>query len=146
MRVHALSMLAALGATLTVAAAQTAPPPKAPPINSYVVRGCLKGSTLTAIEPTQPPLKLPEKLKATSTRVIRDQLKALDGHRVEITGALFGVPGIEEGVVVGDSGTMRVVVGGRDPNITDDMRVDSGDPPFIRATMIKELAPSCTAP
>ena len=41
---------------------EPAPSPKPQPINKYVVRGCLNGSTLTDIEPMQPRLKLPEKL------------------------------------------------------------------------------------
>src|SRR5262245_53932538 len=87
------------------------------PTNKYVIRGCLTGSSLTNIEPTPPPLKLPEKLRVVTTRTIRDQVKALNGHQVELTGGLFGVPGVEEGILINDSGAVRVFLGGADPNL-----------------------------
>jgi hypothetical protein len=122
---------------------EPAPSPKPAPTNKHVVRGCLNRSTLTDIEATPPPLKLPEKLRVTSTRTIRDQVKALSGHQVELTGALFGVPGVEEGILIGDSGAARVYIGGGDPNLGQDLVVNGNDPPTIRATMIKDVAPAC---
>jgi len=47
-------------------------------------------------------------------------------------------------VLIGDSGTIKVYLGGRDPNISDDLLVNRDDPPTIRATMIKDVAPACT--
>jgi hypothetical protein len=146
-----LSIVIAIAAMSSVAAAQDptpptqepAPSPKPPPANKYVIRGCLTGSTLTDIEGTPPPLKLPEKLRVGSPRTIRDQVKALSGHQVELTGALFGVPGVEEGVLIGDSGAARVYIGGGDPNLGQDLVVNRNDPPTIRATMIKDVAPAC---
>src|SRR5262245_54832452 len=91
-------------------ATQESPTPKPPPTNKYAIRGCLNGSTLKDIEPAPPPLKLPEKLRVTSTRTIRDQVKALSGHQVEVTGALFGVPGVEQGILIGDNGVTRVYI------------------------------------
>lgn len=88
-------------------------------------------------------MTFPENLRVTSTRVIRDQVKALTGHRVEVTGALFGIPGVEEGALVADSGALRIYVGGRDPNIDDDLLVNRNDPPSIRVTMIRDLASTC---
>jgi hypothetical protein len=120
-----------------------APSPKSQPTNKYVIRGCLTGSTLTDIEPAPPPLKLPEKLRVASTRTIRDQVKGLNRHQVELTGALFGVPGVEEGILIGDSGAARVYIGGGDPNLGQDLVVNRNDPPTIRATMIKDVAPAC---
>jgi hypothetical protein len=145
-----LSIVITTAAMSSIAAAQdptaqpqeAVPPPRPQPTNQHVLRGCLKGSTLADIEPTSP-LRLPEKLRVTSIRAIRSQVTALGGHQVEVTGALFGVPGVEEGTLLGDSGTLKVYLGGKDPNITDDLLVNRDDPPSIRATMIKDLAPAC---
>jgi hypothetical protein len=142
--VTAAAMSSVAAARAPIAQTQEAGPSPGPqPTNQHVVRGCLNGSTLTDIEPASPPVTLPEKLRVTSIRAIRDQVKALTGHRVEVTGALFGVPGVEEGALIADSGTLRVYIGGRDPNVTDDLLVNRNDPPSMRATMIKELAPTC---
>src|SRR5262245_15560819 len=144
-----LSIVITIAAMSVAAAAQDATPPtQAPatrpqPGNKHVIRGCLKGSTLTDIEPPASPLKLPEKLRVASTRAIRDQVKALNGHQVELTGALFGVPGVEEGILIGDSGAARVYIGGSDPNLGQDLVVNRNDRPKIRATMLKDLAPTC---
>jgi hypothetical protein len=116
--------------------------PKPPPTNKYVVRGCLKGSTLTDIAPTPPRLKLPEKLRVATVRTLRDQVKGLDGHQVELTGALVGVEGVEEGILIGDAAA-KVYIGGGDPNIGQDLVVKRNDPPTIRVTMIKDVAPVC---
>jgi hypothetical protein len=140
-------MIVAMG---SAAAAQDPTPPaqepgaasKPQPTNKYVIRGCLTGSTLTDLEAT-PPLKLPEKLKVASTRTIRDQVKGLNGHQVELTGALFGVPGVEEGILIGDSGAAKVYIGGGDPNLGQDLVVNRNDPPTIRVTMIKDVTPAC---
>lgn len=137
----------AIAAMSTAASAQDptqepAASPQPRPTNMYVVRGCLTKSTLTNIEPL-PPLKLPEKLRVTSTRTIRDQVKALSGHQVELTGALFGVPGVEEGILISDSGSVRVYLGGADPNLGQDLVVNQNNPPTIRATMIKDVASGC---
>src|SRR5262245_19021110 len=113
------------------------PPPR--PTNNYVIRGCLSGSTLTDIEPTPPPLKLPEKLRVVSTRTIRDQVKTLSGHHVELTGALSGVPGVEEGILISDSGAVRVFLGGADPNLGQDLVVNQNKHPTVRALMIKDV-------
>jgi hypothetical protein len=121
---------------------QESPSPRPQPSNKYAIRGCLNGSTLTDIEPTPPPLKLPEKFRVTSTRTIRDQVKALSGHQVEVTGALFGVPGVEEGILIGDNGVTRIYIGGADPNLGQDLVINRNDP-TIRATMIKDVAPAC---
>ena len=146
-----LSIVITTAAMSSAAAAQdpalptqeAAPAPKPQPANKYVIRGCLNGSTLTDIEPTPAPLKLPEKLRVASTRTIRDQVKALSGHQVELIGALYGVPGVEEGILIGDSGAARVYIGGGDPNLGQDLVVNRNDPPTIRATMIKDVASAC---
>jgi hypothetical protein len=144
---HVLStVLTILGMSMAASAQDPTPPTNAPkpqPTNKYIIRGCLNGSTLTQVEPPPPPLKLPQTLRVASPQTIRDQVKALSGHQVELTGALFGVPGAEEGVLIGDSGSARVYVGGGDPNLGQDLVVNRNDPPTIRAMMIKDLAPTC---
>jgi hypothetical protein len=133
-------------AAVSSARAQTQDPNAAParqPTNKFIVRGCLTGSNLTDIEPTNPPVKLPEKLRVRSIRMIRDQVKALDGHQVELTGSLFGVPGVEQGILISDSDAVKVYLGGGDPNLGQDLVVQRNDPPTIRATMIKDLAQAC---
>src|SRR5262245_52374620 len=144
-----LSIAITIAAMSSAAAAQDAtaptqePAPRPQPTNKYVIRGCLKGSTLTDIQPTAAPLKLPEKLRVATTRTIRDQVKGLSGHQVELTGALFGVPGVEEGILISDSGAARVYIGGGDPNLGQDLVVNRNDRPLIRATMIKDVAQAC---
>jgi hypothetical protein len=146
-----LSLLAALLLATVSIAAQSQPPapadakPKPTPMHDLVVRGCLDGTTLTQIEPQTPPLKLPEKLKVASIKVIRDQVKALDGHRVELTGILHGVPGVENGVLVSDSDKMKVYVGGGDSNLGEDQDMLRNERPTMHARTIKDLAPACAA-
>jgi hypothetical protein len=116
---------------------------KAKPARSFVLRGCLRGSTLSQIEPHDPPIKLPNEVKVTSTRAIRSQVKSLSGHQVELAGALHGVPGVETGFLVGDSDSAKLYLGGGDPNLGHDLVV--GEPPTLHANTIKDVAPSCVA-
>jgi len=141
--IAAMSWTAAQDSTAPTQEAGAAP--QAQQTNKYVVRGCLIKSTLTDIEPPPPPLKLPEKLRVTSTRTIRDQVKALNGHQVELTGALFGVAGVQEGILLSDSGAVRVYLGGADPNLGQDLAVNQNNQPMIRATMIKDVASACVS-
>jgi hypothetical protein len=138
-------VLAVFVATAALAAQQAAQEDgaaaKAKPARNFVLRGCLRGSTLLQIEPHDPPIKLPETLKVASTRAIRDQIKALSGHQVELAGALHGVPGVESGFLVGDSDSAKLYVGGGDPNLGNDLVVP--EPPTLHATTIKDVAPSC---
>ena len=90
-------------------------------------------------------MELPEKLKVASLKVIRDQVKALDGHRVELTGILHGVPGVENGVLVSDSDKMKVYVGGGDPTLGEDQDILRNERPTMHARTIKDLAPACAA-
>ena len=150
-----LSLFAAfLLATASIAAQaqQQAPAdakPKPTPMHDLVVRGCLEGTTLTQVEaqtpPQTPPLTLPEKLKVASINVIRDQVKALDGHQVELTGILHGVPGVENGVLVSDSDKMKVYVGGGNSNLGEDQDMLRNERPTMHARTIKDLAPACAA-
>jgi hypothetical protein len=121
------------------AAQQPAPAPK--PVSNFVIRGCLAGAKLKQIEPHDPPIKLPDEVRITTTRAIRDQVKALNGHQVELTGALHGVPGVETGVLIGDSDHAKIYVGGGDPNLGSDLVMQ--EPPTLHTKTIKDVAPSC---
>src|SRR5262245_41033860 len=89
--------------------------PKSQPSKGVVIRGCLTASKLTHVDPQNLAadlvLKLPDTLKVTSIRVIRDQVKALNGHQVEITGALRGIPGMGTGILVADSDNGKLYIG-----------------------------------
>jgi hypothetical protein len=139
-------MIAALLLSIaSIAAAQSQAPAasQSKPTQDLAVRGCLRGSTLMQIEPQMPALKLPEKLRVASFKVIRDQVKALDGHQVEVTGILHGVPGVENGVRVSDSDKMKVYVGGGDSTLGEDQDMLRNEQPTMHARTIKDLAPAC---
>jgi hypothetical protein len=138
------------GAVTALGAVQETTAPKSQPRSGLVIRGCLTGSTLIHVDPqTQLPadlqLKLPDKLTVTSIRVIRSQVKALNGHLVEVTGALRGIPGIETGLLLADSGNAKIYLGGGDPNLGSDHRVARYESPTIHAQMIKDIAAACDA-
>src|SRR5262245_48773081 len=120
---------------------------KAQPSKGAVIRGCLIDSKLTHVDPqnlaADLELKLPDTLKVSSIRVIRDQVKALNGHQVEITGALRGIPGMETGILVADSDHGKLYIGGGDPRLGSDMSVSRNEPPTIHAQMIKNIADAC---
>jgi hypothetical protein len=131
-------------------AIQEAAAPRPQPRAGIVIRGCLTGSKLTHIDPqTQLPadlvLKLPDTLKVTSIRVIRDQVKALSGHQVDVTGALRGIPGMENGMLVVDSENGKLYLGGGDPKLGSDLSVSRNEPPTIHAQMIKDVAETCAS-
>jgi len=142
--VPAVAAIALAGAVpTTVDAAQQSEPRK-----GVVIRGCLTGSKLTHIEPRSElpadlALKLPDRLAVTSIKVIRDQVKALNGHQVEVTGALRGVPGMETGMLVAESGNAKIYLGGGDPRLGSDLSVARNEPPTIHAQMITEVAAAC---
>ncbi|HMF94704.1 MAG TPA: hypothetical protein VKE96_10430 [Vicinamibacterales bacterium] len=143
----AIALVASVSLTAVDAVQETAPP-KPQPRKGVVVRGCLTGSKLTHIDPqTQLPadleLKLPDTLTVASIRVIRDQVKALNGHQVEVTGALRGIPGMETGILVADSNNAKIYLGGGDPKLGSDLSVARYEPPTIDAQMIKDVAAAC---
>jgi hypothetical protein len=121
----------------------TAPKPQAP--KGVVIRGCLTGSKLAHIEPGDPSLTLPDRLRVTSIKVIRSQVKALDGHQVELVGLLRGIPGQETGLLVAESDKGKVYFGGGDPNLGQDLASARAEPPTIHVNTIKDVAPACTA-
>lgn|SRR5262245_45092615 len=138
----------ACGLLTTVDAVQEAAAAKPRPRKGVVIRGCLTGSKLTHIDPQTelPPdleLKLPDTLTVTSIRVIRDQVKALNRHQVEVTGTLRGIPGMETGILVADSDNAKIYLGGGDPTLGSDLSVARYEPPTIDAQMIKDVAAAC---
>ena len=110
-----------------------------PQPKGVVIRGCLTGEKLSRIEPQNVEaaveLKVPDVLRVTSIKVIRDQVKALNGHQVEVTGALVGIPGLEKGLLVVDSPNGKLYFGGSDPDA-----VSRKEPPTIHAELIKDIA------
>jgi hypothetical protein len=109
------------------------------------VRGCLTGSKLTHIE-TDSKLNLPDGLNVSSIKVIRNQVKGLSGHRVELIGRLEGVPGQETGVLIASSDRAKLYFGGGDPNLGADLATGRPESPEIYANTIKDLAPTCDPP
>ena len=124
-----------------VAVAQT-PTPK-----DDVIRGCLNGAKLTHIEPVQQQdakLQLPDVLRVSSIRVIRNQVKALSGHQVELIGSLYGLPGQDRGTLVAD-GKAKLSIGGGDPALGEDLKSQKNELPSMRVKTIKDLADTCPA-
>lgn len=148
--VHAL-IAVVVSPCLTVWAAQATPPPTQQPpaapslTDRYAIRGCLSRSKLTHLDPQgQVPPQLPDILQVTSIKVIRSQVKALEGHQVEVIGTLRGVPGQENGILVAGSDKGRIYLGGADSSLGSDLAPARVDSPTINADTIKDLAPSCT--
>ena len=138
---------AAVGAMAVMVAAvlgqsNQAPPKPAQPAKGVVIRGCLTGEKLSRIEPENVTpaveLALPDVLKVNAIKAIRDQVKALNGHQVELTGALRGVPGVETGIVVAEGDNGKLILGGN-----QDPSVSRNEPPTIYATLIKDIAATC---
>jgi hypothetical protein len=50
--------------------------------------------------------------------VIRDQVKALNGHTVEVVGMLRGIPGQETGLLIADSDDVKIYLGGGDARLS----------------------------
>src|SRR4051812_25798346 len=144
------TLVVAIAASLAPAAFQQNQPTPAPqvqPARRVVIRGCLTGSKLMHLDPQnlapQELAKLPDVLKVTSIRVIRNQVKALNGHEVEVTGALRAIPGMETGLLVVDSDKGKLYFGGGDPSLGQDLTVSSNEPPTIYAQTIKDVAEKC---
>ena len=112
-RLPATIAISAFYAAAAVLGAQTTPPPPAATVpapqrsSDVTIRGCLTGSKLTQIE-TDSKLNLPDTLAVSSIKVIRSQVKALSGHRVELIGRLEGVPGQETGTLIASSDHAKI--------------------------------------
>jgi hypothetical protein len=134
---------AVIVAWITPATAQQTPSsPKRPA--GVAIRGCLTGSKLTHIDPGNVTAPLPDTLEVRSIRVIRDQVKALNGHTVEVIGGLRGIPGQETGLLVADSDDVKVYLGGGDPRLGYDLASPRNEPPTIYAHTIKSVADTCS--
>src|SRR5262249_50281043 len=105
-------MIAGLAFTGIQAQQPPAAAPKPQALKGTAVRGCLVGSKLTQLEIEEGWPTLPDSLRVTSIRVIRSQLKALNGHRVELIGTLQGIPGMDKGLLVADSDKGKFYIGG----------------------------------
>ena len=138
--------VAAIALSVTVATVEGDQQPAAPAQNDgrVTIRGCLTGSKLTHLEPQGTiPLQLPETLFVTSIRVIRDQVKALDKHQVEVIGTLHGIPGQETGLLVAGSDKAKIYLGGGDPRLGQDLAPGTQPAPGIQAYTIKDVGPMC---
>jgi hypothetical protein len=149
-RLRATFALSAFYAAAAGLGAQTTPPPQAatapaPQRPSDVsIRGCLTGAKLTHLE-SDSKLNLPDTLAVSSIKVIRSQVKALSGHRVELIGRLEGVPGQETGTLIASSDHAKIYLGGGDPSLGSDLGVGRPETPGIYAKTIRDLAPACDA-
>jgi hypothetical protein len=147
LRRRALPMLIAVAAAILVAIVpaagqETAPAPKQ--LTGVTVRGCLAGSKLTLIDSGNLPASFPATLEVRSIRVIRDQVKALNGHTVDVIGKLRGIPGQETGLLVADTGDVRLYLGGGDARLGYDLVSPRNEPPTIEAHTIKNVADTCS--
>jgi hypothetical protein len=127
---------------IPASAQQQTSPPQRPA--GAVIRGCLTGSKLTHIDPGNVTLSLPDTLTVRSVRVIRDQVKALNGHTVEVAGKLRGIPGQETGLLVVDSDDVKVYLGGGDTRPGSDLAPATKEMPTIYAHTIKNVADTCS--
>ncbi len=131
-----------MAAAASVAFAQQ---PAARPQSSnggVTIRGCLTGGKLVHIEPDDPMLKVPDALRVTSIRVIKSQVKALDGHQVEVIGTLRGIPDQDDGILISNSPKAKVYIGGQDKSLGNDAG-ERVEPPTIHANTIKDIAEKC---
>jgi len=137
-----LPILFASMSIASVSFGQTAAAAK-PQNKGVVIRGCLTGSKLTHVEPDDASLNVPDVLKVSSLRVIRNQVKALDGHQVELIGSLR-LPGQDRSVLVADTDKAKLYVGGGDKNLGEDFGVDRAEPATMYVRTIKDLSTGCT--
>lgn len=62
----------------------------------------------------------------------------------EVIGTLRGIPGQENGILIGESDKARVYIGGADRTLGEDLE-PVRQLPTINAYTIKDLSPTCTA-
>lgn len=134
---------AACFGSVTILARQAPAKPAKP--KGAVIRGCLTGWKLTHVDPEDATLNIPDVLRVKSLRVIRDQVTGLNGHQVELIGALSGIPGQSRSVLVTDSDKAKLYIGGGDRNLGEDFGVAGNEPPTIYVRTIKDVAEKCTA-
>ena len=114
-----------------------------PASKGIAVRGCLKGSKLTHVEPVDPGAPFPDSLGVNGIRAIRTELKSLNGHQVELIGTVEGVGQQKGGILVNNSDKAKIYLGGGDPSLGEDFRRNV--PAVIYANTVKNLAPTCDA-
>ena len=135
-----IALVASLG-VLSAAAVQEPAPVQT--LKGTTIRGCLTGGKLTHVEPADPAMPLPASLGVNGIRAIRGQLKALNGHQVELIGTVEGI-GPRNGILVADSDQGRFYLGGGDPSLGEDFR--RMVPPTFYAHTVRNLAPTCGEP
>ena len=140
-----IAVVASVALTTALAMQQPAAAPEPQHLKGVVIRGCLVGSKLTHVDTEDPTPNIPDTLRVSSIRVIRSQVKALNGHQVELIGTLRGIPGQENGLLVTDSDKVRVYIGGGDTSLGADVSMAHNDRPTIDAHTIRDIAPVCTA-
>jgi hypothetical protein len=134
------ALVASLGVVPVVVQESTARP-----LKGITIRGCLNDSKLTHVEPADPGAPFPDSLGVSVIRAIRDQLKALNGHQVELIGTVEGVgPQQGGGILVAESDNAKFYLGGGDPSLGEDLR--RRVPPTFYAHTIRDLAPACVEP
>jgi hypothetical protein len=137
--------IAAIVVGICIAGATIAAQQATKPNKGTVIRGCLTGWKLTHIDPDDATLTIPDVLQVRSLRVIRDQVKALNGHQVEVIGSLEGIPGQQRGVLVAGSDSAKLYVGGGDKNLGEDFGVQRSESPTIYVRTIKDIDAACAA-
>ena len=137
-----IALAVSLG-VVSASAAQGPDPAAAQPGKGIAVRGCLTGARLTHVEPVDSDAPFPASLGVNGIRVIRSQLKALNGHQVELIGNVEGVGPQKSGILVHDSDTGRFYVGGGDPSLGEDFRRNV--PPTFYAHTVRNIAPTCAS-
>jgi hypothetical protein len=135
-----------------LALAQQPPSTDRPPEHKDIVtvRGCVKDSTLTHIQPQGYTTTLPKTLKTTgSSRAMRTLLKELNGHLVEATGTLKGVTGQATGKIVRGTDKTKVYVGvterRTDNELSADKQMENQRGPTLEVSEVLDLAQTCLA-
>src|SRR5262249_6223918 len=103
----------------------------------------LEGSRLTQIEPVDSDAPFPASLGVNAIRAIRSQLKASNGHQVELVGTVEGLGPENNGILVGAADKTKFYLGGGDPSLGEDLR--RVVPPTFYAHTIRNVAPTCAA-
>jgi len=137
----AVALVATVRVVCGVAAQELTPAPK--PLKGIAIRGCLMGSRLTHIEPMDSDAPFPDSLGVSGIRVIRSQLKALNGHQVELIGTAEGVGPHAGGLLISSTDTIKLYLGGGDPTLGEDFRRIV--PPTFYAHTVRNVAHTCAS-
>ena len=134
-----VALVATLRVVSGMAAQESTPATK--PLKGIVLRGCLMGSRLTHIESMDSDAPYPDSLGVSGIRVIRSQLKALNGHGVELIGTAEGVGSRTGGFLIASTDTMKFYLGGGDPTLGEDFR--RVVPPTFYVHTVRDVEQTC---